>query len=254
MKKELIEIFDITQLQFAKSALRHAGVVFEVRNENSLQVGSTYLLGSNGATIWINSSDYEKSKEILIEHNIVTVENAKTTAEFGFVTWIQENLNYGYLEGTSFLFKLTIPFLLIVILSGYMGYQLIYRDIKDFVGIRGWCIEYIEIKGEKIKPMSTAGVNNTMLIEIYDVFGFQNNQCKEKIKFGNGQITLPGINNQKTAGIYKFNNDHTELDIKLINKDINAFYEGNYKVEFNNFNHNGLLISEKIVIKFQLYE
>lgn len=251
MKTEVVEIFDISTLEITKSILRQAGIAFEVKNEYTLQLGNVYALGNNGATVWVGEKDLDIATNLLVKFEILELNNEKKNDEFEFVTWIQRMFDISFLRGTSFLVKLLIPFIALVIVSSIWGYNIVHKKVTDFIGNDSvWCMEFIEVDEKRMIPNSTAGVNNSFLMKMHNLYGYN---CNEEITFRNNEIILPGIDNQEVAGTYKFNRDYSKLSITLKNKKINQFYNGEYKVEFDNFNHGCTLISHKTKIQLQLY-
>jgi len=251
MKTEIVEIFDISTLEITKSILRQAGIAFEVRNEYTLQLGNVYALGNNGATIWVENKDLNNAKNILLKFEILTSNIEKKNDEFEFVKWVQKKFDVSFLRGTSFLVKLLIPFVALVIASFFWGYSIVHKNVTDFMGIDSvWCMEFIEVNEKRMIPNSIAGVNNSFLMKMNNLYGYN---CNEEITFRNNEIVLPGIDNQEVAGTFKFNEDYSKLSIRLKNKEINQFYNGEYKVEFDNFNYRCTLISHKTKIQLQLY-
>lgn len=123
-KSEVIEVIDPTQLEIAKSILRTNQVDYEVRNEVSLYAGSASILGGHGATIWVNQDDLGLARTLLIDSKVLVP--GKDT-EFGAIIWIQKNLNFGPLKGTSFLVKMLYLFLVISIVSISYGIILVNR-------------------------------------------------------------------------------------------------------------------------------
>jgi len=246
--RDLIELFEIPDLEHAKLILRSNSIDYEVKFENTLQLGNAYALGNNGAVITVPDSQFEIARNLLIENNFINPID-ESNVEFEFVKRFEKLLDISFLKGKSFVFKLFTSVTLFLVCIMAYTVSLSYKSLSEFSYLGSWCVEYVEINGQKYAPYTVAGENDIPRITIYyDRMTF----CQEKIWFRSNNISLPGINSPEVHGTYNINEDYSSLTINFDENQDSIFYSSEYKIHFNNLVHSGTLQSDNVNIKFRI--
>jgi hypothetical protein len=127
MFKDVYETNNIGTLEIAKSLLRINDIEFQVKNELTLQTGSLEALGIQGAIISVDDRNFSKSKELLIENDLL-IEAEEKDDQLDSMKWLDKNFNFSFLKDKPVILKLLFLVALLCLLLGGLAYVLILNN------------------------------------------------------------------------------------------------------------------------------